>query len=230
MATYNTLEWQNENQLNSFPFSSDIAVPDFIIDAKFIQFDNYVPVLNYLYVDNNSIKINITYDEGSLDVLYIRYSGANHLRIYTPDGHRYIGVLTIGTGVNKLWQAFIGQKLTYNISFASDTVRSIPSSAGVFTFDRNFGEVSLARGLSDKTIFYNINTTLNSITLNAVTGHEAVGNAKGLRKLNLVEPLNNNITILSNDIIKFKQNFEAGLDVSLISGSTQKSFSLPTLY
>jgi len=231
MAEYNIIEWQNENRLNSFPFESDIVVPDFIVDAKFVQFNNFVPILNYISVDSNSIRINITHDDGVIEVLYIKASNAKSIRIYTADSYRYLGVLTIGPGAEALLQSYIGQTLTYNTKFVPETVISIPSSAGVFTFDRNFGEVSLARGSEDTTIFYNINSELNSITLNAVGGHEAVGPARGLRQINLVKPKDNNINLMSNDVIKFKSLDNAtGLEIKLASGSPDKAFNLPTLY
>jgi len=231
MADYNILEWQNENRLNSFPFESDIVVPDFIVDAKFVQFNNFAPILNYIQIDTNSIRVNITHDDGIIEALYIKASNARSIRLYTGDSYRYLGVLTLGPGAEALLQTHVGQKLTYETRFASETVISIPSSAGVFTFDRNFGEVSLTRGSADTTIFYNINTELNSITLNAVAGHEATGAARGLRQLNLVKPKDNNINLVSNDVIKFTSSGGfVGLEVALVSGNPTKSFNLPTLY
>jgi hypothetical protein len=231
MADYNILEWQNENSLSSYPFTDDIVVPDFIIDAKFVQFNNFIPILNYIQVDSNNIKINITYDYGTIEALYIKSSNVKSLRLYTNDSYRHIGVLSLGPGAETLLTTHVGQKLTYGINFVPESVISIPSTAGVFTFDRNFGEVSLSRGAEDTTIFYNINTELNSITLNAVAGHEAIGPAKGLRQINLVKPKNNNITLYSNDVIKFKPSGDfVGLETSLVSGTPTKSFKLPTLY
>jgi hypothetical protein len=232
MADYNILEWQNENRLSNFPFESEIVLPDFIVDAKFVQFDNFTPILNYIQIGNNSISVNIQYDDGIIDALYIKNSGAKSLRLYSEDSYRHIGVLTLGPGAETLLQTHVGQKFTYEINFAPETVISIPSTAGVFELDGNFGEVSLSRSAVDTTIFYNINTEFNSITFNAVAGHEAVGPAKGLRQINLVKPKNNNINILTNDVLKLSITSADfyGLDVKLISGNPVKSFNLPTLY
>ena len=51
MANYNPLNWQNENGLSSYPFDRDLEVQDFIVDARFVQFDNYVPVYNNRIVE-----------------------------------------------------------------------------------------------------------------------------------------------------------------------------------
>ena len=62
MAIYNPLSWQNENALSSYPFSEDIDVQDFIVDAKFVQFDNFLPILNYVLVERDRLNLTMTFD------------------------------------------------------------------------------------------------------------------------------------------------------------------------
>ena len=65
MATYNALNWQNENSLSNFPLSSYIEFRDFLVDARFVQFDNFTPVLNTITVDETSVTLTITFDYGT---------------------------------------------------------------------------------------------------------------------------------------------------------------------
>ena len=239
MAIYNPLSWQNENALSSYPFSEDIDVQDFIVDAKFVQFDNFLPILNYVLVERDRLNLTMTFDCGQIvDIPFYKEAADKgdlhrHLRIYTPSRERYLGVLSFGEGLYTLWTSYIGRKLVYNKLFLSDTVRSIPSKDAVYTLDGNFGEVQLATTTADNAIFYNVSTELNSITFNAVGGYtipdDNTGRGEGLRKINLVKPLDNNINLASNDVVKITPLNASSLNIDLVSGSVSQSFIIPTL-
>jgi hypothetical protein len=235
MSSYNPLSWQNENALSSYPFSADLDIQDFIVDAKFVQFDNYIPVLNYVTIDFDRIQINALFDEGETNIVFFKSTydkgeAYRSVRIYNSVGDRYFGVITFGTGVQTLWNDFIGRRLQYNIRFATESVRSVPSKDAVYTFDGYYGDVLLNRTQDDAAIFYNISEESNSITFNAVGGHSVIGIVpEGLRKINLVRPKNNNITLSANDVIKMTSLNGRSLSIDLVAGKGSKAFLLPTL-
>jgi hypothetical protein len=237
MPTYNTLTWHNENALSSHPFGADIEPRSFIVDAKFVQFDNYIPSLNYIQIQPDSIHLVLTFDHGLnttstlLKSAYLSGDEYQLMRIYTPDGLRYLGVITFGVGAAELWTDYVGRKLQYNIPFLPTTVISIPSSDAVYTFDSNYGDISLSRTSVDSTIFYNTSLELNSLVFNAVAGHAVPTDQVqvGIKQINHVKPANNNINLASNDVIKVSSTNSASLTIELVSGAPSAAFQLPTL-
>ena len=235
MAIYNTLNWQNENALSSYPFAFDQDIQDFIVDAKFVQFDNFIPILNYVLVESNKIVFSLTFDNNTnnsiefLKSVYDLGGDKKYVHMYNPSGDRYMGNLTLGPGTGVLWSSYVGRKIIYNQTFLPDTVRSIPLKDAVYLFDDSYGDVALGRTSVDETIFYNISEQLNSVTFNAVAGHAVKpGVAEGLRQINLVKPVNNNINLVSNDVIKITSPTGSYLSVDLVAGGNS-AFSLPTL-
>jgi len=240
MPTYNVLSWQNENALTNYPLDVPLEVQDFIVDAKFIQFDGFIPVLNYIFVEADRIRLAITFDYGqntAIDFLKEEYLlGESHrnLRIYTPGGDRYLGVLVFGLGAYELWRGYTGRKLTYDAPFLPDTVRSIPFKDAVYLFDGNYGDVTISKSAGDTAVFFNTNTNaeFNAITFNAVGGHsvDSISSSNtALRKINLVKPVKNNITLAPNDVIKVTSVNTAALSIDLVAGASSSSFALPTL-
>jgi hypothetical protein len=239
MASYNPLNWQNENALASFPFDSDLEFQDFIVDARFVQFDNFIPTLNYIYVDFNKIDLSVTFDYGEalltfLKSEYLKGETYRNIRVYQPLNSRYLGSIVFGEGLETLWQQYSGQKITHNARFSADTVRSIPSKDAVYLFDSSYGNISLGRTALDTTIFYNVSEELNSVTFNAVGGHSVneiieTGSSNGLKQINLVKPLHNNINLASNEIIKITPVNASSLQIALVAGSKSSAFSIPSL-
>lgn len=231
MATYNTLNWRNENGMSAFPLAVDIEPLDVIVDARFIQFDNFIPVLEYVMVEASSLRLAITFDAGLRDdITYTPVSGdTKSVRIYTASGDRYLGSVSFGGGTETLWRDYVGRKLTYRQPFLREVVRSIPSRDAVYTLDSLYGDVTLARGGEDSSIFYNASAPRNALVFNAVAGHKITSPLKGLKQINLVKPLNNNINLAANDVIKVESRNAASLELSLVTGSTSKSFIIPTL-
>lgn len=244
MAIYNPLSWQNEQALTGYPFEALLDPQNFIVDAKFIQFDNFVPVLNYVRVNRDSLNLAITFDTEQITSLeffkdvYTLGEAYQNLRIYTQDNSRYLGVIVFGSGAAELWSTSVGRKIVYDTPFSAEAVRSVPSQDAVYTLDGNYGDIKFGRSLDDTTIFFNTTkrteehpTALNAITFNAVANHAIPDNAdmSGLRKINLVAPLNNNINLASNDTIKITTLNAASLTIDLVAGTASNAFILPTL-
>ena len=233
MPIYNVLSWQNENSLSGFPFAEDQEIQDFIVDARFVQFDNFVPTLNYILIETTQITLSITFDHGTHDAIVFFKSdylaGESSRSVKISMAGRCLGSITFGPGAATLWTDYIGRKLNWKASFLPEVVRSIPSKDAVYTLDSFYGNVTLGRTSADKAIFYNSALNLNAIVFNAVGGHSVEREKQGLRQINLVKPKDNNINLASNDIIKISPVNTGSLQISLVSGSSGKSFTLPTM-
>lgn len=244
MATYNTLGWQNENALSSYPFALDIEPRDLIVDAKFVQFDGFIPILNSVTVEDDRLNLKLTFDYGETTAALYKeayFLGEEYrsVRLYNKTKTRYVGALTFGSGASTLWDAYAGRYLEFNSTFLANTVRSIPSKDAVYLLDGSYGDLKLARTVDDTTIFYNVSKKsvtnpggLNTVTLNAVTGHavpEGASRPNGLKQINLVKPIKNNINLASNDVIKISPVYGVGISMDLVSGSISSSFSVPSL-
>lgn len=237
MSIFNTLSWQNENSLSSYPFEKDLDPQNYIVDAKFVQFDNFIPTLNYTTVDSDRITMSITFDlETIANIEYLRPAyqlndASKVVRIFSQRNNRFLGSIVFGTGLQELWNLYIGRKLNHNIKFMPSVVRSIPLNDAVYTLDGSYGNVELTRTTGDTTIFYNTVNTLDErkLVFNAVGGHSVSGSKQGLRKINLVTPKDNNITLMSNDVVKVTALNNAFLTIGLVSGEASSSFNIPTL-
>lgn len=238
MSVYNVLNWQNENTLANYPFNEGISPTGVIVDANFVQFDGFVPTLNYISVESDRLVFGLTLDFGKLSSAqilknkYLTEDADKKVNLYTPTGDRFLGSLTVGVGALDLWKDYVGQKLTYDKPFISSTVKSVPLKDAVYTLDSLYGDVVLNRTSGDSTIFYNCVSTeeVSAVVFNAVAGHYAEPSKReGLRKINLVGPKDNNINLFSNDVIKFTSINNASLSIDLASGSPSSTFALPTL-
>lgn len=237
MSTHNILEWSDENSLTSYPLTEELEVQGIIVSANFIQFDNFVPILDEIFVDNASINFKITFDFGQHTALsfyrekYDMGEAYRYLRIYTPDKSRYLGVISFGRGALTLWNEHVGRKFSYTLPFNSSVVRSIDSNSGVYLLDGSYGNLTLGRTEQDSVIFYNSSSLFKSIMLSAVKGHSVESSDTiGLRKINLVSPVNNNINLAANDVIKFTPQNASALSVDLVAGLSSSNFAIPTLF
>jgi hypothetical protein len=239
MPKYNTLAWQNETGLTGYPFSEDLDIQNFIVDAKFTQFDGFLPRLTSVEITLSTITIRIAADfggEASASINKIDFnsiSSTRMVRVYTPQSQPYrcLGVITFGGGVHELWEKYPGRTLVYDKTFLPSVVRSIPLNDAVYLLDGSYGETIMSKADQDTTIFFNSSTTLNSLTFNAVGGSMVDPSAKanGLRKINLVKPKNNNINLASNDVIKIGSLNNAAVTIDLVAGKPGRSFIVPSL-
>ena len=229
MATYSILEWQNERSLTNYPLSGEFEIPGLFVDANFIQFDGHVPVLNYVKINNANFLISITFDKET--VIYnlpVNYTN-KYLDLYSSDEARYLGKLVFGTATQNLSALYAGRTIYANTPFSATTVKSIPSSAGVFSLDGIFGDVKFGKTDTDTSVFYNESLTLNSLTFNAVNHHTLIDGRQPITQINEVEPVSNNITISGNDVIKVEPFNETALKISLIGTISGLSLKIPTL-
>jgi hypothetical protein len=245
MSEYTVFGWQNENGLFNFPFSDPFTIQDLFVDASFIQFDNFIPVLKSVYIGYDTISVTMLFDCG--EITEISGTTPNQIRFF--QNTRYLGCLTLGAAANSIFTNFTGQIITTDLPVLPMTVRSIPSKDAVYTLDGLYGDVTFGALATDEdlyteiggivyktkaggnTIFYNADTSLKSLTFNAVANHHIPENSGiyPLKKINLIPPTGNNIFISSNDIIKFNSINNQKLGISLAGESVTSTSIVPTL-
>lgn len=239
MATYNPLNWQNESELGDYPFVSGVEPKGLIVDAAFIQFDNFLPTLVSITIDTERIIVTLTCDQETVEAsmykeVFMLGLGYRNVRVYSKDSSRYLGTLAFGEETSNIWTTYLGRVFSYSTPFLQSVVKSIPLNDAVYKLDDSYGDVLLSRTVDDSSIFFNAssNTDYNSVTFNAVQGHAVPSTSSrvtALKQINLVRPIKNNINLLSNDVIKFSPLNGASLSIDLVSGSVSSSFSIPSL-
>ena len=220
------LDWHNENSLNHYPLSSRTEFDEYIADANYVQFDNFIPTLINFDVSNTEVTANITTDSGDLATEpFSTTDYDNGLRsTKLKYNGRFLGEIVFSDSVRDLWSSQPNRVLAINTSFSPIVVKTIPRASGVFTLDNHYGALTLDRAATDKNIFYN--KTANGITINAVGNHAlGDGNFQPLKQLNFVPPVNNNITIGTNDIVKVVSPNESQLRFELVGADLPKSSS-----
>jgi len=197
MANLNVLSWNNESALSPYPLVNSFGYDDLLIDANFIQFDGFVPVLKSISAANNIIEFIIQFDNliktitvNKLDLLGVAYP------ITIKEGTRYLGKIVLGPNAVYLYDELANRTLTLNIKFLAFLVKSIPSNAGVYKLQSNFGELALT---SDENIWYNVGG--NDVEFNAVS-FGALSSEPYLKSLNTVLPTANSVFIQDSETIK----------------------------
>lgn len=190
------LGWLNENGLSYYPMSKDLIVSDLIIDANFVQFDGFIPILETIEVKPNKIILHIQIDTGLVLVEILdSYTKGTGVKIYQDT--RYIGIVVVGTGYDTLKRLAINKVLTVNVPFLDIVVRSIPLAAGVFSIEGLTGALTFTK---DDTIHFA--KTGNTIEWSAVALATPPSSVVPLKSINLIAPEANNINIYDSDLIK----------------------------
>lgn len=213
--TYGILEWNNENSVSCYPLSRLFTPADFIVDATFVQFDAFVPILKSVAVSQGVVTITITTDAGDIVTSIDKPSSS-----YTPgyivkltSNNRHLGFLVFGQGLVSIFNTYIETTIKANIPFDISTVRGISSKAGVYSIAGYTGDVNIYTGDSkpQQTLFFDISG--NNVTWNAGSLATAA-DAVALMTLNGVTPINNAVFIEDSTLIKLAPR-ETGLLVSV---------------
>lgn len=197
MNNLNVLSWQNESSLSPYPLAKSIGYDNLLIDANFVQFDAFSPVLKTLTVGSDKYIFEIVFDRVTklVEVDKADLTGVPFdVTIY--DGTRYLGKLVLGPEALAIYDLLGSRTLKTNTKFLQFLVKSIPSNCGVYSIDSFFGDLSF---LHDDHIWYEgsgQNITFNAVALEGLTDEPY------LKTLNLVPPANNNLNITESEIIK----------------------------
>ena len=223
MSIIGVLNWNNETGLQTYPLTSTLVSDDgrqfpnnFIVDANFIQFDNFIPQLTKLTVTDSSIAITLLTDTGSVTSRYYKASYISGiLAVPFYSNSRYLGKLIFDTGILDVFANFIAEQVNTKNAFLATTVRSIPTTAGVFSIDNLCGELEFS---STNSLFF-LNTGNNNVNMNAVYIPATTGE-NYLQSINLVTPRENNLLLLGSSTVNVNPVGVNSLIVNLISSAT----------
>lgn len=196
MSQIGKLSWLNENALTPYPLVKSIGYDDVLLDANFIQFDNFTPVLQSITVTETGIVFTIQFDLIVKDITipsnFFTGVGVSY-KIY--EDSRYLGCLVFGRGIFNLLETKT-QLLNLNASFLSHLVRGIPSGAGVYSIQNKYGEVTLSKDINIWYVVSGGDVTINAVAVKPYT------DTPYLKTLNGVPPRDNNVIIKDNAVIK----------------------------
>lgn len=218
----NVPSWLTETSLTPYPLTKSFGYDALFTDAEFIQFDNFVPTLKSIVIQDSTITFTITFDlytrSFSSPVDDISTIGST-LRLAVSD--RYLGKLVFGSGLALLVASIGNDKtLTTNIKFLPHVVKSIPSNCGIFAINDQYGDLTFDH---DTHISYEtgVDPDLHEITFNAIA-YAISPNTPYLKTLNSVGPTNNSVFIKSTDLLKVSgqaSTVEISLVGSILSNS-----------
>lgn len=125
------LEWRNESVRGAYPLARGIADNDLLVDAQFVCFDNFVPILKSYQVDSGSLNLTVTLEDGDCVVqLPAGIADGTEVPIKLT---RYRGFVVVGPGALRLLAHGNGKPVVCRVPFLSTVVTSISSSAGVYS-------------------------------------------------------------------------------------------------
>ena len=207
----NTLTWQNETSLTPYPLSKSIGHDTLIIDANFIQFDNFVPSLTKVEFGNESISLTIVFDRYTkvIEVLRSNFTGIPYAHT-VKFADRYVGKIVFGADALALSSSLNNHELDVDVKFLAFLVKSIPSNAGVFKLDGMHGALHFT---SDENISYLV--TGQKVRFDAVS-IPTLTDQPYLKTLNSIAPTSNNVFLRDSELIKVSSNGAATVLISLI--------------
>jgi hypothetical protein len=207
------LSWLNETSLSPYPLARSYGYDGFIVDANFIQFDYFIPILNTITVDDVNITLNITFDLSteSIELPLSFFTGAGVFSSIRAN-NRYIGKLVFGSGVNAVISELNNSTFTVNTPFLSHLVKSIPTVSGVYSIDNLYGDLTFD---SNGTVFYE---EAGNITFNAVATAN-IDTSPYLKTLNSVVPILNNVYLKDSEVIKITSNGPSQLLISMVGSA-----------
>lgn len=206
------LEWQNELSLACYPLSKDVGLKNILVNARFQQFDNFVPTLVSINVSLNTSVWNILTDEGIIAVTVLNDIAAGTSISILGNQARHIGFVTIGAGLLSFITKYLNQTLKINTVFSASCVTSIPTNSGVFSIDKAYGDVLITK---EYRIFFEI--AGQTMQWNAAGPPNIVTTSSNpLKRINGVGPINNEVHMEDSEIIKIDP-INGGLNLSLAS-------------
>ena len=184
-----------------------------MIDASFIQFDYFIPILKTIRVLPASLEIKIQFDSGDLTLTPTFTeitTNNNQLDIYGAND-RFLGTLVFGAGFDTLITQYMNQTKTFNIAFSPVTLIGIPKASGVYSINGVCGDVTVNTGttLLERSIMFDV--VGSAVAWNALA-LPALSTDPILKTLNKKTPVNNNIWLIENDLIKIR-GISGGLEV-----------------
>lgn len=188
---------------------------DFLIDASFIQFDNFTPVLKTIKVGAVSLTLTLTVDTGDVQMVVLK-PGPDFFPGYSQrlvSGDRHIGFLVFGQGLLEMFNSNLNDTLRINVAFLPTVVRSLNSQGGVYSIQGKTGAVNIYTGPTppERTLFFK--QTGQTVDWNAGYLSPATPGIP-LLTLNKLEPKFNATFIQDSNLVKVNPDGD-GLILSL---------------
>jgi hypothetical protein len=213
---YGVLEWRNEHSNNAYPLSSPLFIADLLVDANFVQFEGSLPVFKSLAVTYTVATLTLTIAAVDYAITLTKpstdtYASLTSVKIY-DNTDNYLGSLSFGVGLYQLFDRFVNTVHTINIPFLPICVNYLSGSAGVYSIAGVYGAVNFNTADNGvKHIFHHI--TDQQVEWNAVTVPPLEAGT-ALKTLNHKAPIENNIQIKDNPVLRFIPD-GGGLSVKL---------------
>lgn len=228
MNNTSVLSWQNETTLSPHPLERSIGPDSLLIDANFVQFDNFVPVLNAISAENDKISFEIQFDR-VLKVVEVDKSDLTGVPyvVTIREGTRYLGKLVLGADALNLYDDLASRRLITATKFLKYLVKSIPAGCGVYKVENLHGAVELT---SDSYVNYDI--LGQDVTFSAVALPE-ISTEPYLKTLNLISPVQNNVYMKDSPLVKISSNGGYVVGFSLVGTGianllSQENNTIPT--
>ena len=150
--------WRDHGLTSCYPLMINIEPNDLFVDASFVQFDNFIPQLSTVEVTAEGIVFTFLLDDGvfvyQLDAADCVDGTIISLRGITD---RAYGQIVCGPGVATIFNNDKGRIVTLNVSFEPSVVRSIPSTAGLFSLQGSNGNVKVTTDINQRFIWQSPN-------------------------------------------------------------------------
>lgn len=206
------LPWTNENSLTPYPLTRSFGYDTLLVDANFIQFDGFVPILKSISRDDDSLVFTIQFDLEQVDLTVDIPEMLPGVTVPISSSGRFLGSLTVGTGTSRFVDNALGTQsvIELNIPFISSLVKSIPSTAGVYSIESKYGDLTFEH---DSKIWYDVDG--QDVTFNAVSGLDYDGELY-LKTLNSVSPIDHGVRMEDNQVIKIRSTAPSVIEISLV--------------
>lgn len=210
------LEWTNEHSTTSYPLAKPMSLMDFIVDASFVQFDGFIPILKTVTVKRTQVIITLQTDAGEVKVTVAKPNTSTlpGSSVVVESAGRYLGQLTFGQGLVNIFVQYLDAVLKLNIPFVSSVVRGVSSKSGVFSLAGYSGDVDVVTGPTpqERVLFFGQED--QQVTWNAGWLGTYLDRVP-LKSLNKVLPIGNSVFIEDSDLIKITPTGN-NLNVSVI--------------
>lgn len=198
------LEWRNEQAQAMYPLAKSIPERDLLIDAQLLSFDGFVPSLKQYSVVAGLLKLVLTVDTGDLTVTVQADAVAGD--VVGVVGERNFGCLVLGAGAERLLRAGAVAPVVVKAPFNINTVTTISSRSGVYSFAGMNGDVTVTTTDQIQLGFENPNTVRwNSVALPSkkevlklVHSDQSLYAVTSLNKLLHIDALTGTMSLLAN--------------------------------
>ena len=223
MSTLGTLGWREENAREAYPLAYQQDMPKFIVDATWVQFDGYVPVLHAVSATGSEVTLEIQTREGLLTetVSLVSISGLFTTVSWVDEYDRSLGRTVLSAeGLASVIAKYAGSRVVCNYPFAACTVVSVNHEAGVYSIENRYGNVHVSTVNADspefrQAIFIQASAP-QTWTWNASSMPGDFTEVTALKTINGVGPQNFGIWIETNDIIRATPG-EASLTLDMVN-------------